>query len=80
MNISAQRVLIIFQELLKGKRLGVKDVQQILLEKNHPTPDLRTIQSDLRTIQEVCPLVESVREGSPVIYFIRQELRRLNYF
>ena len=79
-NEPTQRVLIIFQELLKGKRLTITAMERLLLEKNYPVKNRRTIIRDVQVLSEVCPLVEWEMVKTAREYFIDSELRRLNYF
>jgi hypothetical protein len=80
---SAQRLLILFNQLLIGKKLTTNDMLELLRERGF-TVSKRMVQYDARIIYEAIDIVEykieSNKPGHGKVYYIPADLRRLNYF
>ena len=79
-GVTAKRVLLIFQELLKGRKMTIQEMADLCRDHGYAR-SIKIIQDDIKIITEMCSIVEWKQEFSKEkIYYIPSDLRRLNYF
>ncbi|ROL58689.1 WYL domain-containing transcriptional regulator [Bacteroidetes/Chlorobi group bacterium ChocPot_Mid] len=64
----AKRMLLEYNEFLKGRILTVKDLKEKVEDKLDIVVTERSIQRDLRVLQECIPLLEQWKEGKQVLW------------
>mgnify|MGYP006284149727 CR=1 FL=1 len=64
----AKRVVYIFRELLKGRKMTVKEAMIELIEEFGIEISQRTVQRDFRILQSAIPILEQYKEGRNVYW------------
>lgn len=70
----AKRVVFILKRLYNGKKFTTNEIHQ-LLNENFKNISLRTVQRDLRVLQDSDESVETFLEGKQKFFFIPREVR-----
>jgi len=64
----SRRIMFAFNEFLKGKVLTTRELHDKIKNEFRPEITLRTVQRDLRVLQECVPLLEQWKEGKQVYW------------
>jgi predicted DNA-binding transcriptional regulator YafY len=64
----AKRVIYIFKELLKSRKMTVLEMKQELIHKFGIDISLRSVQRDFKLLQDAIPVLEQFKEGKAVFW------------
>ncbi|MFP4529535.1 MAG: helix-turn-helix transcriptional regulator [Candidatus Kapaibacterium sp.] len=74
-NLHTERILYIYEALLKGRKFTVSEIHEEITRKIDHDISLRSVQRDLRAMQDCTPVIEQFKSGRQVYWRIPRRFR-----